>query len=420
MHVFRFQQCAIAEHGMTGRRFSLGGAHTKNYADVKVKQAEIQLEQESQSSECEHAHQTRSRLRGPRRQDMFLKDRDPNPLRSTSTHTGLTPTRLFQPIGAGRRSQNLSASSRLTLRVLLPRRPRRHTRPSPVPDDFIPSHHADAPFSHFPAEHEPQIRLKTRQRSFSRMDGQYEASVITNEVTSIISGPQSVSSKDGDASCLGSEDISVNDAKEGFYEASHISNIEEAHDGLERATRPNMKRAMDVTLEARVRTLEDENSYLRTRVSHLLKIISGHCNLSPTSLSGFDIQTERQETFPQDDHFDRDDELHRLRRESRQLKASLIEVGRENERLCSTMATLRIKGVEQMRTLQDEHEELEERLASSRETCQRLEDALYHLRDCVLSTVDKSDLDKLADFHDVLQRRVRNVVSKLDTSEEHL
>lgn len=190
---------------------------------------------------------------------------------------------------------------------------------------------------------------------------------------------------------------------------------------LELAIRPDVKRALDVTLDARVRMLEEENSYLRTRVSHLLKVISGSGLRSPSPpLPGFESRNDTQDGFLHGDQFDRDDELHRLRRETRQLKASLVEVGRENERLCSTMADLRIKGVEQMRTVQDEQEELEERLSSSRETCQRLEDALYHLRDCILSNVDKSDHEKLSGFHDVLRLRVQNVVSKLDLSMDKL
>lgn len=437
------------EYSKMGRRFSLGSLQSNSIVD-NSKPAGPSHNPSRQSLACEQS--TLPAFSATQRETSCHKistDRQSNPMRTSSTHGGMSPgSRLFQPIGAGRRTQNLSATSRLTLRVFFPRRPRRHNRPSDVPDDFIPSAHPDDYYSQYAVHQEPQIRLKSRQRSFSRMNSRNRAEVLIDEVTSVIgdlqrSDPSQVtglpvpshvrsnssptngeltSCKDrlhrsGNANNL---DKTCSKLGNTLNQAAGLSNHNREPVDLELAIRPDVQRAVDVTLEARVRRLEEENSFLRSRVSHLLKIISGNGHRPPSPPPGFESRKDTQDGFLQGDQFDRDDELHRLRRETRQLKASLVEVGRENERLCSTMADLRIKGVEQMRSLQDEQEELGERLSSSRETCQRLEDALYHVRDCILSNVDKSDPKKLAEFHDLMRLRVQNVVSKLDLSLDKL
>lgn len=428
-----------------GRRFSLGSLQHNNVVD-NSKPSGPSHDPTSQPSTCEQsAVPTFSEVQREIPSHKFSTDKHSNPMRTSSTHGGLSPgSRLFQPIGVGRRTQNLSATSRLTLRVFFPRRPKRHNRPSDVPDDFIPSPHPDDYYSQYSVQQEPQIRLKSRQRSFSRINSRNRTEVLINGVTSVIGDlqpnvpsemtglpvPTNVRSNSSPTSgelttCkdrlhhssdANSLDKTGSKFKNTLNQAEGLSNHNRDPVDLELAIRPDVRRAVDVTLDARVRMLEEENSYLRTRVSHLLKVISGNGHRPPSPPPGFESRNDTQDGFLQGDQFDRDDELHRLRRETRQLKASLVEVGRENERLCSTMADLRIKGVEQMRTLQDEQEELEERLSSSRETCQRLEDALFHVRDCILSTVDKEDPEKLAEFHDLMRLRVQNVVSKLDIS----
>lgn len=349
---------------------------------------------------------------------MVSNERESIPLGGSSSNVSPTPpSRLFQPVGSARRTQNLSASSRLNLRVLFPRRPRRHPHSSTLPDDFIPTIPTDEPILHHPGDHEPQVRFRNRQRSFSRAKRNKQATVFYNEFPPTMgtmhlhqhpkTAGTPVSPKIRDRSFLDG----CNAPNRLFDEAEDLVHRGNLSSDLEFAVEPEVQHAMGIALEVRFRKLEEENAYLRIRVNHLLKIISGHETSSPSSVSGFEERNESQDGLLQDDHFNRDNELHRLRRESRQLKASLLEVGRENERLCSTMADLRIKGVEQMRAIQEEREELEERLTTSRETCQTLEDALYHLRDSLLSSIDKSDPQKLADFLDDLQQQVQRIVS---------
>lgn len=87
----------------------------------------------------------------------------------------------------------------------------------------------------------------------------------------------------------------------------------------------------------------------------------------------------------------RDDELDRLRNEAHQLRETLAQVGQENDRLCASMGDLRMRGVERVRELEEEREELEERLTAARDTCQQLESTLCQFREWSVQTLKQKE-----------------------------
>lgn len=159
------------------------------------------------------------------------------------------------------------------------------------------------------------------------------------------------------------------------------------------------------TFEAHVKVLMDENARLRTLIDDLQSRLDLTQTASVPPADPDSSFSDKLQISPnQNDRVHKSElmfnsekgcahgnNLEGLNEDTAQLRTRLAEVSKENERLCKMMGDLRIRGVDRMRQLEEERDELEERLSSSRDTCQALEVSLMQLRDWSMRCLRRKD-----------------------------